>query len=183
MTRPSVANVVQLALWSLVLIWLSTTSIAKLAERYYGKAEQRVLTYAESQRVRANHAEQRADSLANARSVKVAETRVRTVYVQQQAKALPPAVTPSDTARDAIISQQNALIVDLNDAIDTGLQVEAALRGALKAESARGDSLLAFIQRPKPKASRVVLGVFVGPCMSEQGASRVCVGAGIGIKL
>jgi hypothetical protein len=183
MTRPRVGNVVKLLLWSIALIWLAQQGTAVLADRHYAKHEQRVLDFARRQEVKADSLQEIADSLSNERDSIAVVTQVRTVYVREQIAALPPAVTPSDTLRDAVIALQDSIITDQRKAIDAGLQIEAALRGALAASDERGDSLLAFIQKPKSKPSKMSIGVTAGPCVSEHGTSKLCVTAGVNWKI
>jgi hypothetical protein len=178
-----VENVVKLTLFALVLIWLATSGTARLAEYQASKVEKRLLEYGERERQRANEAEAKADSMARGRDSIVVVTKLRTVYVRQQIQALPPAITPSDTLRDAVIATQDSIITDQRKALDAGVQIEAALRGALSASNARGDSLLALIQRPRRAPSKLGVSAVVGPCVTEMGTSKLCASVGIAWKI
>ena len=179
MIRPKVTTVVKLLLWSLALIWLAQQSTAILADRHYAKHERRVIEFAKRKELLADSLQAVADSLANERDSVVVVTKVRTEYIRQQVNSLPPAVTPSDSARDRIIAVQDSIITDQQIAIDAGREIEAKLRGALDAATVRGDSLLALVQAPKRKQSRIGLGVFTGVCVDK----RPCAGVGAVVRI
>ena len=142
----------------------------------------RVIAIADSLKAQRDSLVAVADSLKPLADSIITVQSVKTVYVRQAIEALPPAETPSDSARDRIIATQDTIITDLNVAIGKMREAEASLRGALSLSDERGDSLQAFILRPKKKPSRVALAVFGGECVYAGGAGP-CIGVGVSYRI
>jgi hypothetical protein len=182
MKKPSVLNALQIAGLVLAAMWITSVAANNMSERTYAKHEARVLAFAQRKELEADSLRAVADSLKPLAGSIITVQRVRTVYVRQAVEALPPAVTPSDTARDQIIASQDSIITGLNEAVDKMREAEAALRGALVRSDERGDSLQAHILRPKKKPSRLALAAFGGQCVGMNGTGP-CIGVGLSWRI
>lgn len=180
----AILNAIKVAAVVFVAIWLYGLAADKYYQHQYGRYEARVIEYAQKQEARADSLKAWADSLSNERSREVAAVTERVRYVKTYIADVAPPVTPSDSLRDRIIAAQDSIITDLQSALSKSMEVEAALRGALQASEARGDSLLAFIRKPKPKPSKWSIGVSGGPkCITADGVQSWCVVAGVSYKV
>jgi hypothetical protein len=175
-------NAMKVAALVLLAMWITSVASNNMSERTYAKHERRVLEFARRKQIERDSAVAVADSLKPLADSIVTVERVRTIYVRQAVEALPPAVTPSDTARDQIIAAQDSIIVGLNVAVDKMREAEAALRGALVRSDERGDSLQAHILRPRKKPSRLALAAFGGQCVGMNGTGP-CIGVGLSWRI
>jgi hypothetical protein len=178
----TVLNAMKVAALVLLAMWITSVAANNMSERTYAKHERRVLEFAQRKELEADSLRAVADSLRPLADSIITVQRVRTVYIRQSVEALPPAVTPSDTARDQIIAAQDSVITGLNEAVDKMREAEAVLRGALVRSDERGDSLQAHILRPKKKPSRIHLNVTCGESVTLLGTSPGCT-LGIGLRL
>jgi hypothetical protein len=173
----SVFNALKIAGLVLVAMWLASQLAFDMSERTYSKHERRVLEFAQRKEIVADSALALADSVIRQRDSIQAASHEKQKTIVKRIETVREVSRP-DPARDSIIDDQQEVITDLNRALRFGQQAEAELRRASNAWKARGDSLEAFIQKPRPKPSRLSVGVTVGPCVHEEGVSKVCVTAG-----
>jgi hypothetical protein len=178
----SVFNALKVAGLVLVAMWLTSQLAFDMSERTYSKHEQRVLEFAQRKEILADSLQAAADSVAKQRDslAIVAHEKQKTIIKRIETVR---EVSKPDPARDSIIDDQQNAITDLNRALRFGQQAEADLRRASNAWKARGDSLEALVRTPRKRPSRLSVGVYAGPCVSEIGVSRVCAGVGVGWKL
>jgi hypothetical protein len=182
MSNKTLLNAMKIAGLVLLAMWITSVAANNMSERTYAKHEKRVLEFAHRKELEADSLRAVADSLKPLADSIITVQRVKTVYIRQAVEALPPAVTPSDTARDKVIASQDSVITGLNEAVDKMREAEAALRGALVRSDERGDSLQAHILRPKKKPSRLALAAFGGQCVGMNGTGP-CIGVGLSWRI
>ena len=156
--------------FSLLFLWWVFSSIAfGIAERNYSRGEKRVLEFAKRKEVYADSLEAAADSLRAQRDSALAATTVRVEYIKTYIKTLPQPDSACNAScaeaiakRDTVIAVQDSLITTQQDLLKASQEIEAKLRGALASQTMRGDSLAAWMARPKPKPSRWSIGFTCG---------------------
>jgi hypothetical protein len=184
----SVLNAMKVAAVVLVACWLVSNATSSIAERTYSKHEKRVLEFAKRKEQQADSLESLADALARQRDslAVVASEKQKTIIKRiESAREVPvPAeAKPLVDTLNAIIDDQNELLVIQGREVKLGREIEAKLRGALSASNMRGDSLLYLVNLPKPKAPRASVGIFVGPCATQTGAYPFCAGVGVSWRI
>jgi hypothetical protein len=172
----------------LVAIALASNAAFNIAERNYSKHEKRTLEFARRKELQADSLESLADSIAKQRdSLAVVADQKQKTIVRRIASVreipVPAEAKPLVDTLNAIIDDQNELLVIQGNEIRLGREIEAKLRGALSASNMRADSLLYLTSLPRPKAPRVNVGVFVGPCVTQTGAFPFCAGVGVSWRI
>jgi hypothetical protein len=170
-------SVLNAMLWAgvvLVAMALASKAAFHMSELTYSKHEKRVLEFAKRKELEADlrtwEAEQlmrQRDSLAVVASEKQKTITRRIESVREV--PVPAEAKPLVDTLNAIIDDQNELLVIQGTEIRQGREIEAKLRGALSASNARGDTLQAFIERPQPKPRRWGLTVGAGHCVGTNG--------------
>lgn len=171
----------------LLAMWATSHVVSSMSERTYQKHEKRVLEFAKRKEQQADSLTAFADSLAKQRDslAVVAAEKVRVVRERIESIRL---VSVPDTCKsvvaayDSVVTDQQEIIGGLNWALRQSQEIEAKLRQSNRMLDERGDSLQAHILRPKPKPSRLSLGLFAGQCASTLGTSP-CVGVGVSYRI
>lgn len=187
----SVFNALKVAAVVLVACWLVSNAAFGIAERNYSKHEQRTLDFAKRKEQLADSLVAANVSLARQRDslAVVAAEKQKTITKRIEAVRLvpvPPEALPLVDTLNAIIDDQQEVIATQKRALDMGRDVEAKLRRALVASDARGDSLQAFIEKPKPKPRRWGLTVGGGACIGVNGTqvyNGPCLNVGISWRI
>jgi hypothetical protein len=184
----SVLNAMKVAAVVLVACWLVSNATSSIAERTYSKHEKRVLEFAKRKEQQADSLESLADALARQRDslAVVASEKQKTIIKRIESVRevpVPAAARPLVDTLNAIIDDQNELLVIQGNALRLGQKIEARLRGALGASESRADSLHYLTSLPRPKAPRASVGIFVGPCATQTGAYPFCAGVGVSWRI
>jgi hypothetical protein len=184
----SVLNAMKVAAVVLVACWLVSNATSSIAERTYSKHEKRVLEFAKRKELQADSLESLADSIAKQRDslAVVASEKQKTITRRIESVRevpVPAEAKPLVDTLNAIINDQNELLVIQGNEIRQGREIEAKLRGALSASNMRADSLHYLVNLPRPKAPRASVGIFVGPCATQTGAYPFCAGVGVSWRI
>jgi hypothetical protein len=173
---------------ALLMTWqLATCATQELAERHYGKKVEKLLASNDSlvteNRVLHTLASQdsaRADSLAQSADSLRKTNRERIRIVRETY----PATTASDSARDVVIDSLVTESRRYQNAYNAQLEATASFRQIARNTEIANESLARALEdRPKPKAPRASVGVFVGPCATQTGAYPFCAGVGVSWRI
>lgn len=185
----SILNAMKIAALVLFAMWATSTATEKMADKVYAKHEKRVLEFAHRKEVLADSLQEIADSLSFERDSLAIVANMRHAPLPARIAAvreLPVRDTAIVAELNAIIDVQEVVIADQKQAIAQSIQIEAKLRGSITHLEEANDSLVAQINRPKPKPSRWSIGATAGMCVGVNGTQAYngpCISFGVSWKV